>query len=507
MTESTERVPLHGIERSILGTLSKLGGLEFVDLVDLAKTSGLSIDQVRRGVEWLKAKQFVEAEEMEITSYSLGVEGKTAAKEGLPERKLVKAVSAAGGTAHIGSISKALGPEFAVALGSAKKRGWVKVEGSNISLRANYVGEEPEELVLSKLVTSESIVRADLNESELETIGALMRRHEGFIQTINEKSVKIKLTPSGRNIARTIAENEIDYITPRLLQTGEWKTRRLRALDVTSPSPKIFPGRKHPMRMFMDEVRETFVSLAFEEIFGPLSQSALWNFDALFIPQEHSAREMQDTFYVSNMRANISPFREQIRAIKEAHESGANTGSSGWGYKWREDESARVVLRTHTTAVTISYLAKYKPEEARVFTVGRVFRNEKSNYKHNPEFYQIEGVMVGEKLNLRNLIYILSKFYSKLGFNEIKFWPTYFPYTEPSLQTMAFLKTNQRWMELGGMGIFRPEVTIPLGVKNPVLAWGLSLDRLVMLRYGVGDIRQLFGANLSWLRSVQVTKV
>jgi len=115
--------------------------------------------------------------------------------------------------------------------------------------------------------------------------------------------------------------------------------------------------------------------------------------------------------------------------------------------------------------------------------------------------------MVGEKVNLRNLIYVLSKFYAKLGFNEIKFWPTYFPYTEPSLQTMVFIKETQRWMELGGMGIFRPEVTLPLGVKNPVLAWGLSLDRLVMLRYGASDIRQLFGANLDWLRNLQVTKV
>ena len=305
----------------------------------------------------------------------------------------------------------------------------------------------------------------------------------------------------------SVNPDEIDAITPKLLQSGEWKNRPLRALDVTSPAPKLYGGRRHPMRMFMDEVRETFVSLGFEEIFGPMSQSALWNFDALFIPQEHSAREMQDTFYLSGLRANLEGFKDQIKAIKSAHENGAGTGSTGWQYRWREEEAARVVLRTHTTAVTISYLAKNKPEDARVFSVGRVFRNEKSNYKHNPEFFQIEGVMVGEKLNLRNLIYVLSKFYSKLGFNEIKFWPTYFPYTEPSLQTMAYIKETKKWMELGGMGVFRPEVTNPLGVKNPVLAWGLSLDRLVMLRYGASDIRQLFGANLEWLRNLQVTKV
>ncbi len=258
------------------------------------------------------------------------------------------------------------------------------------------------------------------------------------------------------------------------------------------------------MRAFMNEVRETFLSLGFEEIYGAMSQSALWNFDALFIPQQHPAREMQDTFYLSKLKANLDDYSDEIRAIKSAHELGGGTGSRGWRYEWSTDEASRVVLRTHTTAVTISYLAEKKPDEARVFSVGRVFRNEKSNYKHNPEFYQIEGVMVGEKLNVRNLIYIMTKFYSKLGFNEIKFWPTFFPYTEPSLQTMAYLKETGRWMELGGMGVFRPEVTLPLGVRNPVLAWGLSLDRLVMIRYHVDDIRQLFGANIGWLRKLKV---
>jgi phenylalanyl-tRNA synthetase alpha chain len=242
--------------------------------------------------------------------------------------------------------------------------------------------------------------------------------------------------------------------------------------------------------------------LGFEEIYGPISQSALWNFDALFIPQQHPAREMQDTFYVSDKKAALEDFRDDIRAIKSTHEFGGDTGSTGWRYLWSADEASRVVLRTHTTAVTISYLARNKPDNARVFSVGRVFRNEKSNYKHNPEFYQIEGVMVGENLNLRNLVYVLGKFYSKIGFKEIKFWPTFFPYTEPSLQTMVRLETG-KWMELGGMGIFRPEVTLPLGVRNPVLAWGLSLDRLAMLRYQIDDIRQLFGANLGWLRNLK----
>ncbi|MGI0092172.1 MAG: phenylalanine--tRNA ligase subunit alpha [Nitrososphaerales archaeon] len=500
-------IPLHPIERSILFSLAKQDIQRVVDVKQLANIASLSIDQVRRGIEWLKAKGLIETEEKEVVSLSLGSEGESAVEVGMPERRLVKIVKDAGGVERIPVISKSLGNEFAVALGRAKKNDWVRIENDNVSLNPFADNKEPEELLLEKIRSASNISKDDLDESELQIVNELRKRREGFVHINRVKSVAIKLSSKGKSIAVTVSPEEIDNITPLILKSGEWKNRPLRALDVTSPAPKLFGGRKHPMRIFMDEVRETFVSLGFEEILGPMCQSALWNFDSLFIPQEHSAREMQDTFYILNAKAKLDEFRAQIQAIRNAHENGAGTGSSGWRYRWKEEEATRVVLRTHTTAVTISYLAKFNPEEAKVFTLGRVFRNEKSNYKHNPEFFQIEGVMVGEKLNLRNLIFILTRFYSKIGFNEIKFWPTYFPYTEPSLQTMVFIDKTKKWMELGGMGIFRPEVTLPIGVKNPVLAWGLSLDRLVMLRHGVGDIRQLFGANLDWLRELPVLKV
>ncbi|MDG6922784.1 MAG: phenylalanine--tRNA ligase subunit alpha [Nitrososphaerota archaeon] len=500
----TESSPLHPIEKTILGSL-RVSTDSRIGLDELVSTSNLSIDQVRRGVEWLKAKDLIQTDQKEVTTYSLGPEGQTVLKVGLPERKLVNLIKSLSNT-EVNSVAKTMGEEFAVALGKSKNNGWVRIESGALFSTPSAEGKEPEEIILQKLAEKGPVPSVEFSNDETDLINELRKRRDGYIEINSSKSLFVSLTPRGKSIATT-STDEIDAITPRILQSGEWKDKSLRALDVTSPAPTIYGGRRHPMRLFMDEVRETFVSLGFEEIFGSISQSALWNFDALFIPQEHSAREMQDTFYLSDLRANLEGFKEQIKGISNAHENGAGTGSAGWQYKWKEAEASRVVLRTHTTAVTISYLAQNKPDDARVFSIGRVFRNEKSNYKHNPEFFQIEGVMVGEKLNLRNLIYVLSKFYSKLGFSEIKFWPTYFPYTEPSLQTMAYVKDTKRWMELGGMGVFRPEVTHPLGVKNPVLAWGLSLDRLVMLRYGVSDIRQLFGANLEWLRNLQLTKV
>lgn len=496
-----ENVPLHPIESKILKVL---GSSTSIDLQELAEKSDLSIDQVRRGVEWLKAKNLVSTEEKEDLSYFLGDLGKLTVRNGLPERRLVESIKRAGGSEEISRISRTFGAEFAAALGVAKKNDWLKVHEGKLVLTKESENREPEEDVLEKIAGEGSPSKERLVDSEVAIIQSLRKRNEDYIREKKEKLVRITLTAEGKSVSSSVDSDLIDEITPDLLRSGAWKSHQIRAINVTSPSPDEFPGRRHPMRLFMNEVREAFLSLGFEEIYGPISQSALWNFDALFIPQQHPARDMQDTFYLGKTRANLEHYGDEIRAIKSAHESGADTGSTGWRYAWSVEEASRVVLRTHTTAVTISYLSQNKPEEARVFSVGRVFRNEKSNYKHNPEFYQIEGVMVGKALNIRNLIYILTKFYSKLGFNEIKFWPTFFPYTEPSLQTMAYLKESGRWLELGGMGVFRPEVTIPLGVKNPVLAWGLSLDRLVMLRYGVKDIRDLFGANLGWLRQLKI---
>jgi phenylalanyl-tRNA synthetase alpha chain len=189
-----------------------------------------------------------------------------------------------------------------------------------------------------------------------------------------------------------------------------------------------------------------------------------------------------------------------LHNVSKVHKDGGETGSTGWGYKWELAKSKDTVLRTHTTASTIKYLADYKPKDARVFSIGRVFRNEKVTFKNSAEFHQIEGIAVGENVTLRDLMGLLGKFYSKLGLKKVKFWPTFFPYTEPSLQSMVFFEGMNKWVELCGMGIFRPEVTHPMGVTNPVLAWGGGLERLVMLRHGITDIRDLYSNNLDWLR-------
>jgi phenylalanyl-tRNA synthetase alpha chain len=224
-------------------------------------------------------------------------------------------------------------------------------------------------------------------------------------------------------------------------------------------------------------------------------QSGFWNFDALFTPQDHPAREMQDTFYVSNQKQAIPATSDQIKKVSGVHRR-------GWGREWDAEEAKRVVLRTHTTPVTLRHLAAIKPESGRFFSVGRVFRNEKVSYKHLVEFHQVEGVATAPGASLRDLMGLQKEFYAKMGIKKIKFWPTFFPYTEPSLQSMVYNEKLEKWVELFGMGIFRPEVTRPLGIKNPVLAWGGGLERIAMLRFGLDDVRELYTSRLAWLRSV-----
>ena len=215
----------------------------------------------------------------------------------------------------------------------------------------------------------------------------------------------------------------------------------------------------------------------------------------MFTPQDHPARELQDTFYLDGIVSKKIATPKQIQQVSKVHKK-------GWRYLWSINEAQKMVLRTHTTCVTIKYLAENKPDEARVFSLGRVFRNEKVSYKHLVEFNQIEGIVVGKNTTIRDLMGIQREFYRRLGLNKVKFWPTFFPYTEPSLQSIVYNERLKKWVELFGMGIFRKEVTKPLGITKPVLAWGGGIERIAMLKYELDDVRELYNNNLKWLRSV-----
>lgn len=477
--------PLHNLEKRLLKTIIENRG---ADLDELSNKSGMSLDQIRRAVEWLKSKGLILTEVKQSTTINLDSEGRNAADNGLPERRLIQKIIEQGRILKIDELKKRFSSseqEFSAAIGNARRRGWIIIQPINDTPFVKVIEEiaiSPEEKLLKRL-KSGSVSKEDLLPEEYKILSNLENR-PNYILEHEIKKTSVQPTLSGLETLKKLGEVKVPEF------------------NLESPSPPIYPGKKHPIQRFIDEVREIFVSLGFTEIEGRIVQPCFWNFDALFIPQDHPAREMQDTFYLSGIKTEEIENKDVLRNVKNVHENGGKTDSLGWGYKWNPVKSKNNVLRTHTTAVTVKYLADTKPDEARVFSVGRVFRNEKVTFKNLAEFFQIEGITVGEKVNLRNIMGLLGNFYSRLGLKKVKFWPTFFPYTEPSLQSMVYFEKLGKWVELCGMGIFRPEVTNPLGVKNPVLAWGGGLERLIMLRYDVSDIRDLYNNNLGWLRRI-----
>jgi phenylalanyl-tRNA synthetase alpha chain len=460
---------LHDIERQIVKALQSEPNLTEEQLVQKTK---LSMDQIRRGVEWLRQKKLADVSETIKISSSLGKNGLDSLKNGLPERRLVNLVK--DGPKTFDEIRSSLqGPDFNAAIANAKKNDWISIEkmetGSKISLKQEPV-QTPEELMIStigeKTISSNPL-------SMFPALKPLMERPDFIIQH-EEKTKAVSLSEPGKKI-------DLEK-----LDSG--------AIDVEADVPHVHAARIHPLKDTINEIRETFVHLGFSEILGNLSQSSFWNFDALFTPQDHPARELQDTFYLKDLNAKQLATPAQIKNVSNAHKK-------GWRYYWDIQEARKMVLRTHTTCVTIKHLADKKPDEARIFSLGRVFRNEKLSFKHLAEFNQVEGVVVGKHITLRDLMGIQKEFYRKIGLTKVKFWPTFFPYTEPSLQSMVYNEKLGKWIELFGMGIFRPEVTKPLGITKPVLAWGGGIERIAMLKFGLNDVREFYNNNLSWLRT------
>ena len=460
----------HDIEKKILETLQKVPNQT---PEQLSKNTELSIDQVRRGIEWLRLKDLAIVDESQKITFSLGPNGLDSLKNGLPERKLINMLKDEPKTFE--QIRSALsGAGFNVAIANAKKNGWIKIEKDNsdslVSIKEKPI-ETPEEKLLS-FIGEKTVSQEEITNSLAMKI--LLSRPNYIIQT-SEKLKNISLTDAALSLDTSISSSG--------------------AIDVEADVSSIFAARTHPLQDTIDEIREIFVNLGFSEIFGSMTQSSFWNFDALFTPQDHPARELQDTFYLEDTELKNPATSSQIKNISLSHRK-------NWKYDWKLSESQKMVLRTHTTCVTIKYLAEQKPENARIFSLGRVFRNEKVSYKHLVEFNQIEGIVIGNNTTLRDLMGIQKEFYKKLGLTKIKFWPTFFPYTEPSLQTMVYNEKLGKWIELFGMGIFRPEVTKPLGIDKPVLAWGGGIERIAMLKYELDDVREFYNNNLSWLRSV-----
>ncbi len=500
-------VELREQERKTLLAIERLGGKASAE--QAINESGLSNSAIMRAALTLQEKKLVKIKERKQTIVELNNEGKLYAEKQLPERRTLNVLRAKGGKMTIAGISRELAfPPgiIPLTLGWLVQKNWAAInekEGT-ISLTKYSSTQKPpkgdDEKLLTLLAEKGTVIAEELDKSLQQAFTTLKRRK--LVKTKEKSIYELELTRDGWRLIKKGLEaaEEVSQLTPELIITKKWRETKLRKFDVTAPGPTAYIGKVHPLQQIIQRAREIFLELGFTEIRGPLVETAFWNFDALFQPQDHPAREMMDTFYLANPKAGRLPSKNVVNAVAKVHENGWITGSKGWGYKWSPEEAKRLVLRTHTTAETIKYLSQHKKPPIKVFSVDRVYRNEQVTYKNIPEFHQIEGIVVDKNVTLRDLMGTLKTFYARFGLKKVEFWSCYFPYTEPSAQAMVYHPKLKSWIELCGMGMFRPEVLAPMNIKYPVLAWGGGLERLAMIELGLDDIRMLYGNRLEWLR-------
>ncbi len=460
---------LHKHERILLKELEKHKKAAIEEL-------GMNLDSARRAAFWLQEKGLVNVEEKEEEKFVQNKECVAWIKNGFPEIKILE---------KDGEPVSGLDAEGRIGLVWAKKNGWIEIVGGKIKKVA-----EPGEYGLAKAA-------ANPENASTEEMGLLIKRK--LVLPEKTKEFIVELTPKGRKEAEKIGEikEDLGELTDEIIATGAWKDAEFRpyALAPTKDAPV---GKIHPLTRMMNKVRHVFRDMGFVEMEGNMVESAFWNFDALFQPQDHPARELADTFYLGGEEK--LPDKKLVERVAKSHEE-------GWKYKWDPEEAKKRVLRTHTTVLSAQHLNKLKGDGGKkLFAVGRVFRNEATDFKHLAEFHQVEGIVAWEGATFRDLLGLLQEFYRRFGFEKIRFRPSYFPYTEPSVEIEVFFEERKEWMELGGAGVFRPEMTKPLCDIYPVLAWGLSLERPMMLTEGLKDIRTFYKNDLDWLKSSGVNK-
>jgi phenylalanyl-tRNA synthetase alpha chain len=461
-------------EKRLLATLVKEHKADAPHLATLLDSTPESV------VQWahlLEDKGLVSLERIVDKSFVYSNEGKEYLNNGLPETQLLKFCRNETPLVELQKYAA-----FRIGFGQLRKKGLISVNNGVVS-KIDGASTIDDETALKNPQAGGQRTRD------------LIKR--GILQETESVRNIVSINPEGLVLAKQGLDmrEETGTLTRDQIISGEWKNLNLRRYNVAKLPKKVCPGKIHPYQRIIAEMREILLEMGFEELYGGIVQQSFWNFDALFQPQDHPAREMQDTFYLRETLP-LPPGYEKVKAM---HESGGETSSTGWGGVWTEEKAEQCVLRTHTTSVTIQHLAKNPNPPVKAFCIGRVYRRETIDTTHLAEFEQLEGIVMDEGVTFGNLLGILREFYHRMGFEGVRFKPSYYPYTEPSLDAEVYVE-GIGWIEMGGAGVFREEVTAPLGINYPVLAWGLGVSRIAMLRLGLKDLRYLHRSDVAFLR-------
>ncbi len=468
---------LSEIERKVLLSLSN----KPVSFAELSTSASIPVDSVRRASAWLNEKGFAVISEKERESFVLTPDGEKALSKGMPENILLESLSRLGGKASFAELEKesALSKqEFMAALGINKRKAFVVIMQGRIE--ETGVAKEQESF-------SEQNSLRDVADGKVIDAGlALELAKRGLVEKKKLVERSICISKSGEAAVGVLSTQNVE-----------------RVFDVSAPVPQIFLGKKAPYLQFLQQIRAKLVALGFSEMPTSLTVTEFYNFDVLYQPQNHPARTWTDTYQLKHPKRGALPDKKIVDAIKAAHENGGKSGSKGWRYDWSVDIAERLMPSAHGTAHSARQLVSGVKSPGKYFAIARCFRPDVLDATHLMEFNQMEGFIIGEGLNFKHLLGMLKDFAIEVaGAEKVKFFPDYYPFTEPSVQLSA-KHPELGWIELGGAGMFRPEMLDNIGVKGEAIAWGLGIDRLAMFKLGINDIRYLFSDDLSYLRNAK----
>ncbi|KAG5247768.1 phenylalanine--tRNA ligase [Salix suchowensis] len=467
-------------EEAILGYLENHD--EISDSGQFATDSGLDHNDVVNVIKSLHGFRYIDAQDIKKETLVLTEEGKKYAEKGSPEVQLFLAVPQEGSISKE-ELQKLLDPAvYKIGCSQAAKNKWVQM-GNQISRKVQHVEDRVKDLLL-QIQDGQELGKDDNNSLKARKLTALQ----------TWKGYSVKRGPEYAPRRRRTATD----LTREHLQGGDWRNIEFKEYNFSAKGPPPESGHLHPLNKVKERIKNIFRLMNFEEMpTNRYVESSFWNFDALFQPQQHPARDSHDTFFLKAPATTKQLPEDYVEMVKRVHESGGY-GSRGYGYEWKREEANKNLLRTHTTAISsrmLYALAQQSFTPKKYFSIDRVFRNEAVDRTHLAEFHQIEGLVCDRGLTLGHLIGVLQDFFSRLGMDKLKFKPAYNPYTEPSMEIFSYHEGLKKWVEIGNSGMFRPEMLRPMGFSEDVnvIAWGLSLERPTMILYGINNIRDLFG--------------
>ncbi|CAI9765512.1 unnamed protein product [Fraxinus pennsylvanica] len=466
-------------EEAVLGYLEE--NEEISDSGKFSEEKGISHDEIVNVIKSLNGFRLVDAQDIKRERWGLTKEGEMYAEAGSPEAQLFLAIPPEGITRE--ELQKKLDPSiFKIGCQQAIKNKWIEMGKSQVSRKVQHVDDRVRDLLV-QIQNGEAV--------NAEDVDALKKRK--LITPLIWKGYSVKKGPKYAPKRKKVATD----LTRENLLRGDWRELEFKEYNFLAKGQPTEGGCLHPLLKVRRQMQMIFLQMGFEEMpTNNFIESSFWNFDALFQPQQHPARDSHDTFFLKEPSTTKMLPEDYVERVKGVHESGGY-GSRGYGYEWKREEANKNLLRTHTTAVSTRMLYALAQDFApkKYYSIDRVFRNEAVDRTHLAEFHQIEGLICDRGLTLGHLIGVLEDFFSRLGMSKLKFKPAYNPYTEPSMEIFSYHEGLRKWVEIGNSGMFRPEMLLPMGLPEDVqvIAWGLSLERPTMILYGIDNIRDLFG--------------